>query len=251
MSLLKRMMVGTISSALLISLTVGCDKKVKLDSDVKKSSYTIGIQFGNNLRDQKVTIDPDAFAMALRDAAEGKNQMTQDQMREALQKLQESANATQKAEGEKNKKEGEAFLEKNKQNANVKTTASGLQYEVLTEGTGAMPKATDRVVVHYKGTLMNGETFDSSYDRGEPATFPVSGLIPGWTEALQLMKVGSKVKLYIKPELAYGEAGRPKIPPNSVLIFEMELKDIAKDTPPAAMGNPHGAPPAPPKKPKK
>ena len=234
----RKMIIGTLSSLMLLGLTVGCDKKVKLDSDVKKSSYTIGIQFGNNLRDQKVTIDADAFAMALRDAAEGKNQLTQDQMREALQKLQEAANASQRAEADKNKKEGEAYLENNKKNANVKVTASGLQYEVLTEGSGPVPKATDRVVVHYKGTLMNGEVFDSSYDRGEPATFPVSGLIPGWTEALQLMKVGSKVKLYIKPELAYGESGRPKIPPNSVLIFEMELKDIAKDAPPAAQGAP-------------
>jgi FKBP-type peptidyl-prolyl cis-trans isomerase len=240
---MNKKMTGMIGLLFVIGLTAGCDKKVKLDSDVKKSSYTIGIQFGNNLRDQKVTIDTEAFAMALRDAAEGKNQLTQDEMRDALQKLQESANATQKAEAEKNKKEGEAFLENNKKNANIKVTASGLQYEILTEGTGAMPKATDRVVVHYKGTLMNGEVFDSSYDRGEPATFPVSGLIPGWTEALQLMKVGSKVKLYIKPELAYGESGRPKIPPNSVLVFEMELKDIAKDAPAAA-----GAPAAPAKK---
>mgnify|MGYP001286616391 FL=1 len=122
----------------------------------------------------------------------------------------------------------------------MKTTASGLQYEVLTEGTGPMPKATDTVSVHYKGTLLDGKVFDSSYERGEPANFKVNGLIPGWVEALQLMKVGSKYKLYIPSELGYGERGAGEIPPNSTLIFEMELLEIKAAEPPAAGDAPQG-----------
>lgn len=208
----------------------GCDKGVKLDNDVRKQSYTIGIQFGQNIKDQNIQIDPEALAMALRDVAANKNQMTKEQMQEAMMKMQEGVTKKAKEEGEANKKAATDFLAKNKTEANVKTTASGLQYIIEKEGTGKMPAKEDQVKVHYKGTLMNGTVFDSSYERNEPAVFPVGGLIPGWTEALQLLKVGSKVKLFIPPELAYGESGRPKIPPNSVLIFEMELLDIVAPT---------------------
>lgn len=128
--------------------------------------------------------------------------------------------------GEENKKEGEAFLAKNKERKGVKTTASGLQYEVLQKGKGASPTPSDKVTVHYKGNLIDGSTFDSSYDRGQPATFSVGGVIKGWTEALQLMKIGAKWKLFIPPNLAYGERGRPSIPPNATLIFEVELISI-------------------------
>ncbi|HWU43703.1 MAG TPA: FKBP-type peptidyl-prolyl cis-trans isomerase, partial [Bdellovibrio sp.] len=149
-------------------------------------------------------------------------------MQAAMMKLQEMAMKKQQEQADKNAKSGKDFMDKNKTAAGVKTTASGLQYITEKEGTGASPKKEDVVKVHYKGTLMNGEQFDSSYDRGQPAEFPVGGVIPGWTEALQLMKVGGKAKLFIPPELAYGPQGRPGIPPNSVLIFEVELMDIVK-----------------------
>lgn len=208
--------------------TTACQKKVKLDTDTKKASYAIGQQIGGNLKQQNIEFDADALATALKDAAAGKNEMTKEDMQAAMMKLQESAMKKQQEAAEGNSKAGKEFLEKNKSAAGVKVTASGLQYITEKEGTGASPKKEDVVKVHYKGTLTNGEQFDSSYDRGQPAEFPVGGVIPGWTEALQLMKVGGKAKLFIPPELAYGPSGRPGIPPNSVLIFEVELVDIVK-----------------------
>ncbi len=228
----KSSLVSLVALSVVSLVFISCTK-TKLDTDVKKASYTIGQQFGKNLKDQNIALDPDALAMALRDVAEGKNQMTQEEMQQALMKMQEIANTKARETADKNKAEAQAFMEKNKSAEGVKATASGLQYILEKEGTGKMPSKNDQVKVHYKGALTNGEVFDSSYDRGEPATFPVSGLIPGWTEALQMIKVGSKVKLFIPPELAYGESGRPKIPPNSVLVFEMELLDIVPQTPPA------------------
>ncbi|HNX80081.1 MAG TPA: FKBP-type peptidyl-prolyl cis-trans isomerase, partial [Prolixibacteraceae bacterium] len=129
---------------------------------------------------------------------------------------------------QKNLEEGNAFLEKNKANAGVKVTPSGLQYEVIKEGTGKMPNDSDMVKVHYHGTLIDGKVFDSSVDRGEPAEFPVNGVIPGWTEALQMMPVGSKWKIYLPASLAYGERAPQEIGPNKVLIFEVELLEIVK-----------------------
>jgi FKBP-type peptidyl-prolyl cis-trans isomerase FklB len=140
--------------------------------------------------------------------------------------MQGKAQATMAAEAAKNKKEGEAFLAANKTKEGVKTLPSGLQYKVLKNGTGKTPKATDSVKAHYAGTLLNGTEFDSSIKRGEPTVFPVNGVIPGWIEALQLMKTGSKWQLFIPSELAYGERGQQSIPPNSVLIFEVELIGI-------------------------
>jgi FKBP-type peptidyl-prolyl cis-trans isomerase FklB len=158
----------------------------------------------------------------------------------------------QKEAGEKNKTEGTKFLEENKKKEGVKTTASGLQYKVLKEGNGAQPKATDTVTVNYRGTLINGTEFDSSYKRGQPATFPVNGVIKGWTEALQLMKVGSKYQLFIPSNLAYGErAVSPDLAANSTLIFEVELMDAKPPATPAP-GAPAKAPsPAAPPSPKK
>ena len=149
-------------------------------------------------------------------------------MQAAMMKLQEMAMKKQQETAETNAKAGKEYLEKNKSAAGVKTTASGLQYIVEKEGTGPSPKKDDVVKVHYKGTLTNGEQFDSSIERGQPAEFPVGGVIPGWTEALQLMKVGGKAKLFIPAELAYGPSGRPGIPPNSVLLFDVELIEIVK-----------------------
>lgn len=222
----KLVMAG--AGAVLMLTAVSCTKKAKLDNDKSKASYAIGQQIGQNLKQQNIEVDAEALAMALKDAAEGKNQMTKEQIQEAMMKLQENAMKKQQEEAENNKKIGAEFLEKNKSAAGVKVTASGLQYIVEKEGTGKTPTKDDIVKCHYTGTLINGEKFDSSVDRGQPAEFPVSGVIPGWTEALQMMKVGSKVKLFVPPELAYGPSGRPGIPANSVLIFEVELLDIVK-----------------------
>lgn len=211
-----------------MAFTTACQKKVKLDTDIKKASYAIGQQIGGNLKQQNIDFDSDALAMALKDASAGKNEMSKEDMQAAMMKLQELAMKKQTEAADENAKAGKDFLDKNKSAAGVKSTASGLQYIVEKEGTGATPKKDDVVKVHYKGTLTNGEQFDSSYDRGQPAEFPVGGVIPGWTEALQLMKVGGKAKLFIPPDLAYGPSGRPGIPPNSVLVFDVELMDVVK-----------------------
>ncbi|MBY0451395.1 MAG: FKBP-type peptidyl-prolyl cis-trans isomerase, partial [Bdellovibrionaceae bacterium] len=179
-------------------------------------------------------VDPKTLAASLADAAQGKSEMKDEDIQKAMMKLQEMAMKKQAEEGETNKKKSADYLEKNKTAEGVKVTASGLQYQVLTEGTGPVPKKEDTVKCHYTGTLIDGTKFDSSVDRGQPAEFPVAGVIPGWTEALQMMKVGSKYKLFIPAELAYGPAGRPGIPANSALIFEVELLEIVKANAPAA-----------------
>jgi FKBP-type peptidyl-prolyl cis-trans isomerase FkpA/FKBP-type peptidyl-prolyl cis-trans isomerase FklB len=145
-----------------------------------------------------------------------------------IQKMQGKQEEQRKAVAEKNQSDGEKFLAANKSKAGVKSTASGLQYQVITEGKGAKPAATDTVKVHYVGTLLNGSKFDSSIDRGEPAQFPLNGVIAGWTEGLQLMPVGSKYKFWIPGNLAYGDRGRPGIEPNALLTFEVELLEIVK-----------------------
>ncbi|KYG65503.1 hypothetical protein AZI86_00025 [Bdellovibrio bacteriovorus] len=229
---MNKLVLGALVVAAL-TVTTACQKKVKLDTDVRKASYAIGQQIGGNLKQQNIDIDTDALAMALKDAMAGKNEMSKEDMQAAMMKLQEMAMKKQSEVADSNAKAGKEFLEKNKSAAGVKSTASGLQYIMEKEGTGATPKKEDVVKVHYKGTLTNGEQFDSSYDRGQPAEFPVGGVIPGWTEALQLMKVGGKAKLFIPPELAYGPSGRPGIPPNSVLVFDVELIEIVKAPPKA------------------
>lgn len=243
---MNKLVFASLTAATLV-MAMGCSRKVKLDTDTKKASYAIGQQIGTNLKQQNIEFDADALSQSLKDAAGGKSELTKEQIQQALMKLQEMAMKKQTEVAEANKKTAAEFMEKNKTAPGVKVTASGLQYIVEKEGEGKTPTAQDVVKCHYKGTLTTGEQFDSSYDRGSPAEFPVSGVIPGWTEALQLMKVGGKMKLFIPPELAYGASGRPGIPPNSVLVFEVELIDIVKQDPKAAM-NPHGAPKAPGKK---
>jgi len=163
----------------------------------------------------------------VKEALAGKPRLTPDQVKDIMAQFEKDTEQKQKGAGEKNKSEGAKFLEENKKKPGVKTTASGLQYKVEKEGTGAQPKATDMVTVNYRGTLIDGTEFDSSYKRGQPATFPVNGVIKGWTEALQLMKQGSKYQLFIPSNLAYGErAMGPDIGPNSTLIFEVELQDV-------------------------
>jgi FKBP-type peptidyl-prolyl cis-trans isomerase len=206
-----------------------CEKKVKLDTDQARAGYAIGQQIGNNLKTQKVDVDAKALALSITDALSGKEpKMTQDEVNQALMKLQENMGKKAQVDAEKNLEAGKQFLEKNKTEPGVTVTKSGLQIKIETEGTGAKPNAEDTVKVHYKGTLSTGEQFDSSYDRGQPAEFPVNGVIPGWTEALQMMKAGSKAKLVIPPELGYGASQRPGIPSNSVLLFDVELLEVVK-----------------------
>ncbi len=213
----------------ILALVMGaCDKKVNLSDDNKKASYAIGQQIGKNLKDSGVEVDTDTLALSMRDALKGKSELKPEEMQQAMQNLQENMKKKQTETAEKNLKEGKDYLEKNKTAANVKVTESGLQYVVEKEGTGKAPGKDDNVKVHYTGTLMNGEKFDSSVDRGQPAEFPVGGVIPGWTEALLLMKEGAKYKLVIPSDLAYGPMGRPGIPPNSVLLFDVELLEVKK-----------------------
>jgi FKBP-type peptidyl-prolyl cis-trans isomerase FkpA/FKBP-type peptidyl-prolyl cis-trans isomerase FklB len=216
---------------------VGCEKK--LDNDMRKASYAIGQQIGQNLKNQNIEFDAEVVAMSMKDASTGKaSKLKPEEMQQALQKLQEGINKKQMEAAEANGSEGKKFLEKNKSEPNVKTTASGLQYIVVTEGTGKTPTANDNVKAHYTGTLTNGQKFDSSIDRGQPAEFPVSGVIKGWTEALMMMKKGGKMKLFIPPELGYGPQARPGIPANSVLVFDVELIDVL----PAKAAAPAGKP---------
>lgn len=206
-----------------------CNKKVSLDTDQKKASYAIGTQLGKNLKDAKIDYDPEALLQAMKDIREGKPEaLSQEELAKAMQNLQQTAQKKQAESAEENKKKGDEFLTKNKANPSVKTTASGLQYTVEKEGSGKSPSDTDEVKVHYTGTLIDGTKFDSSVDRGQPAEFPVNGVIKGWTEALKLMKEGSKYKLTIPSDLAYGPMARPGIPPNSVLLFDVELLEVKK-----------------------
>lgn len=206
------------------------DAAPKADKD--KVSYSIGFGMGNNLKTQGVDVDADKLTKGIKDGLSGaKPMMTQAEMDKTMADLRTKMMAQQQqkmqALGAKNKAEGEAFLAKNKTAPGVKTTASGLQYQVIKAGTGKTPKATDKVSVNYRGTLLDGKEFDSSYSRGTPATFPVNGVIPGWTEALQLMKEGAKWKLFIPANLAYGEQGAGGvIGPNAVLVFDVELLKV-------------------------
>jgi FKBP-type peptidyl-prolyl cis-trans isomerase FklB len=203
-----------------------------LKNQKDKISYIIGMDIGNNLKNQSIEIDPEILLKGVKDALSGeKPLMSEQEIRETVTAFQKEAKVKQeemaKKAGEKNKKEGDAFLAENKKKEGVKTLASGLQYKVIKAGTGKKPKLTDTVTTHYRGTLIDGAEFDSSYRRGQPASFPVNGVILGWTEALQLMEEGAKWQLFIPPQLAYGERGAGNvIGPNSTLIFEIELISI-------------------------
>jgi FKBP-type peptidyl-prolyl cis-trans isomerase FklB len=217
----------------------GQEKSPQLKDQKDKVSYSIGKQIGFNLARQKVDINADILAAGIKDALANKPQLTPDQVKDVMAQFEKDVEQKQKELGEKNKTEGAKFLEENKKKPDVKTTASGLQYKLIKDGTGAQPKATDMVTVNYRGTLIDGTEFDSSYKRGQPATFPVNGVIKGWTEALQLMKAGSKYQLFIPANLAYGErAMGPDIGPNSTLIFEVELQEVKPPPTPVPQGSP-------------
>ncbi len=197
-----------------------------------KASYAIGLNIGKNLHRDLVDVDPNILLRGLKDALAGsKPLLTDDEIKATMTALQSDVHNRQEAKmqqaGETNKKEGEAFLSSNKTKAGVVTLPSGLQYKILKEGSGPKPSATDSVVCNYRGTLLDNTEFDSSYKRGQPATFQVGQVIKGWTEALQLMPVGSKWQLFIPSELAYGDRGAgADIAPNATLIFEVELLSI-------------------------
>jgi FKBP-type peptidyl-prolyl cis-trans isomerase FklB len=219
-------------SFLAVPIVVRGEDAPALKTDREKQSYAVGVEMGNNIKRQGVDLDGNLIAQGIKDAlAGGTMRLTEAEVKETVMAFQKDLMAKQqaihKAAGDKAKAEGEAFLAANAKKSDVATLPSGLQYKVVTEGTGAMPKASDTVTVNYRGKLVDGTEFDSSYARNEPATFPVHGVIPGWTEALQLMKVGSKWELYIPASLAYGERGAGgKIPANAALIFEVELLGI-------------------------
>jgi len=212
-------------------------EEMTLKSEKDKVSYIIGREIGNNLKSQTIDVDPEILARGIKDAFSGaKPIMTEEEMREVMTAFQKEVMAKRqelaKQLGEKNKKEGESFLAQNKTKEGVKTLPSGLQYKVIKAGTGKKPKATDTVTTQYRGTLTDGTEFDSSYSRGQPATFPVNGVIPGWTEALQLMEEGAKWQVFVPSNLAYGERGAgPKIGPNATLIFEIELISVQEKKP--------------------
>lgn len=204
-----------------------------LTSQKDKFSYALGMNLGMSLHKQSVEVDPNLVAQGMKAAmVGGKTLLTEQEARTTLMQVQTEVQQKQmekmKVAGEANKKEGDAFLAGNKGKEGIVTLPSGLEYKIMKEGTGPKPTAADSVVCNYRGTLLNGTEFDSSYKRGQPATFPVGGVIKGWTEALQLMPVGSKWQLFIPPTLAYGERGTPDgaIGPGSTLIFEVELLSI-------------------------
>ena len=203
-----------------------------LKTDKDKASYAVGMNMGKGLQKDAIDIDPNIFARGLKDGlAGGKTLMTEEEATAAINVLKAEVKKKQEAKmqlaGDANKKEGDAFLAANKTKEGVVTLPSGLQYKILTAGTGPKPTAADSVVCNYKGTLINGKEFDASSKHGGPATFPVGGVIKGWTEALQLMPVGSKWQLFVPADLAYGQRGAGgDIGPGATLIFEVELLSI-------------------------
>ena len=229
---MKAIPTAALALALLAGSATAADPKMTLKTDKDKVSYSIGLNIGRSMKTEGLDINPDALAAAMKDVFAGtKPQLTEEEIQTVMQNFQKEMMAKRSKSQEeglsKNKAEGVKFLADNKAKPGVKTTASGLQYKVIKDGAGKTPKATDTVKTHYRGTLINGKEFDSSYKRGEPAEFPVNGVIKGWTEALQLMKEGSKWQLFIPSELAYGERGAGQdIGPNSTLIFDIELLSV-------------------------
>ncbi|MEW6338196.1 MAG: FKBP-type peptidyl-prolyl cis-trans isomerase [Acidobacteriota bacterium] len=229
---MKRMAGIAALAVLLASAVATAQQTPALSTQKDKNSYALGVNIGTGLKQQGFEISPEMLAKGVADAySGGKALMTEQEVRDTLAAVQKEIVAKmqekQKAAGDKNKAAGEAFMAANTSKEGVKTTTSGLQYKVVKAGTGPKPTADDTVSVHYRGTLTDGTEFDSSYSRKEPATFPVKGVIAGWTEILQLMPVGSTWQVVIPANLAYGERGAGgKIGPNATLVFEIELLSI-------------------------
>ncbi|MCD6307394.1 MAG: FKBP-type peptidyl-prolyl cis-trans isomerase [Candidatus Latescibacteria bacterium] len=214
---------------------VGCSGSDKSAPEVKtedeRISYAIGFSIGSqlkmNIAEDTVKIDPDVIALAIADVMENNDAaLSPEEIQKVLDDFQAGQKAAQQRAADENKIASSEFLAQNAGKDNVVTLEDSLQYEIIEEGSGATPMQDDTVRVNYHGTLIDGTVFDSSVDRGEPVQFPVRGVIPGWTQVLQMMKVGGKWKVYIPPELGYGLRGSASIPPNSLLIFEIELLDI-------------------------
>jgi len=238
---------------LLVSVAAAADNPAPaFKSQKAKDGYAIGYQIGEDFKRHNLTIDPDMLARGARDAlTQKKPLMTPEQRRAALTDLETRIKTAQQKilqeEAAKNLAASERFLAENGAKEGVKSLPSGLQYRVIQEGTGPAPKGADTVTVNYRGRLIDGTEFDSSYRRGQPAELPVEGLIPGWTEALELMKTGSKWEIFIPPQLGYGERGAgPVIPPNSVLIFEVELLSVQAAKEEGTEAQPQGQPQAQP-----
>lgn len=219
-------------------VATGAAAETALKTDKEKLSYSLGAQIGQDIKRNEVDIDVDMFSRAMREAISGaKAAMTDEEIRNTMQTFQqtmrEKAMVKMQEMGNKNKKASDEFLAANKTKEGVKTLPSGVQYQVIATGKGKKPTPTDQVVAHYTGTLIDGTEFDSSVKRGEPATFPLNGVIKGWQEVLPLMSVGSKWKIYVPPELGYGPRGAgQQIGPNQALIFDIELLDVKKATMP-------------------
>lgn len=229
MKSLRNLFVGA-GTAALVSLACDCfaAEAKPLETQKQKASYGVGMNVGKSFKSDLIDLDVDSFMAGFKDALAGKESaVSPADMEKAMAELRADVTKRTDERMTANKKAGEEFLAKNKTAKDVKTTESGLQYIVLQEGNGPSPKPTDTVKVHYRGTLIDGTEFDSSYKRNEPAVFPVNGVIKGWTEALQKMKVGGKWKVFIPSDIAYGDQGQPPvIPPASVLVFEIELLGI-------------------------
>ncbi len=234
------MTIRLISAALAMTFLSACSQgqkgRVELKNEMDSVSYAIGTDIGSNfLRSKLDSMNVDALAMGLRDALDSASIMDEQVVQQVVQNFMMRKQKEQMAEeqkaGEANIAKGEEYLAENAKKPGVQVTESGLQYEVIEMGTGPKPTEADQVKVHYTGRLLDGTVFDSSVDRGEPITFPLGQVIPGWVEGLQLMPVGSKFKFHIPSDLAYGSGGAPggTIPPNSVLVFDVELLDIVKE----------------------
>lgn len=261
---MKRIIIVFVSVALLTAVNVSCskstesgspDEKISLETLQQKGSYIMGYQQGQTLKMRQfdTEMDMDIYMQGLKDSLKGEPQIEEKDMseifREFFQGVRERLEEKRKTLGEKNKAEGEQWLKENAQKEGVTVTESGLQYRVLTEGTGPKPSPTDTVTVHYKGTLIDETEFDSSYKRGEPAKFPLNRVIKGWTEGLQLMNKGAKYEFFIPSDLGYGIRGQgAQIGPNAVLIFEVELLDFEPPQTPSSPIQRRPAQPPPTKK---
>ncbi len=230
-----------LTAALSLSGIAATAAEIKSAADLKdarsKASYGLGVQAGNTWKSRGADVDWDAYIRGLKDSSGGSTPLIADaEIREAMTQFQKDTQSRYQAklteDGSKNKEAGDQFLEANKSKDGVKTTPSGLQYKVIAATEGEKPAATDKVTVHYTGTLIDGKKFDSSLDRGQPATFPLNGVIKGWTEGLQLMPTGAKYQFFIPPDLAYGLNAPASIGPNQVLVFDVELLSIESAAPP-------------------